>query len=329
MKKSPLIVLMIVLTFGLFADDAKVLPSGVIRLYAIPSYVHGTQQFDADGEKVDSVYDGFTFINVGGALEYGITDSVSAAVQWSPGANVYSKFDNNEYVTLNGLFELFAGAKIQILGSQGLIKNDAIRLAVAPGVMIPMAFGYNAAEEAGNYIANSTGTPTVSNIDPANSTLAFGARVYADNIVNKIFFINLYGEFIKYLPKDTAEDFTGVFTNTFREASSLPTYDTKNFGYELTTEIDFNFTKQLADGLSMSCGVPVGFNYSPEVTFDDADADSDKAKYKMYVNPDVSVLITSLPLPLEFQISYNVPLLGQNTMASNTLTAQVKAYIKF
>jgi hypothetical protein len=328
MKKLLFVILVSLLAFGLFADDAKVLPKSVIRLYAVPSYAFGSQSFDGDGEKIDYASGDYSFFNLGGAFEYGVTDWISAALQWAPGANLYSDFADFEQQHAEGPFELFAGAKIQIVGPAAPVQSDSIRFALAPGVMIPMNFSYDVAEEAANYVstltfigsAGAAGSLQDFNADPANSTLGLGGRFYLDYLATDFFFINLYSEFIKYLEKDADKDFA---------ASAAGSTLGVNYGFKLTSEMDFNFTKQINDGMSMSGGLPVGFVYNPETTYGDAEADSENASYTMYINPDVSVFVYSLPLPLEFQLSYKVPLMGQNSIASSTLTFQIKAYMKF
>ena len=325
MKKILLILLMFVLAFALFAEDAKVLPKGVIRAYVVPSYIFGSQEFDVNGDKVDSSDGNYTFFNLGGAVEFGVNDWITAAAQWAPGTNLYSDFSNNASQSANGAFELFVGAKFQLVGEKGLSQSDSIRFAVAPGVMIPMAFSYDAAAEALAYIqTNFFANPTDYNAAPARGAFGLGARIYADYIVNKMFFVNLYAEYIKFLAKDVADDLAGTVSNTFGT-----TYKEVNFGYQLTTEVEFNFTKPLAEGLSMSAGLPVGYEYSPEVVFDDATPASAEASYTVSVNPNASLFVTSLPLPLEFKASYWYPLMGQNALAKNVLTFQIKAYMKF
>lgn len=332
MKRFLLVLLVFMLAFGLFADDAKVLPKGIFRFYLAPSYASGSESFDADGEKVDfTTVNGeessYSFFNLGLALEYGVNDFISAAVQWAPGINLSSTFDGLDEQNSTGLFEIFAGAKIQIIGPMAPVENDMIRLAVAPGVMIPMAFGYDAEAELENMTATLTylgsggyfGEMTDFNADPANSAFGLGFRFYADYVINDMIFLNLYSEYIKYLEKDAENDLGGLAAGA----------DTVNYGYKLTGELDVNFSKPLTDGLILSGGLPVVYTTSPEVVYDDAEADSDNASYTLAVNPDVSLFVTSLPLPLEFKVSYKVPLMGQNDMAMNTLTAQVKAYFKF
>ena len=321
MKKALLVLVIASLAFAIFADDAKVLPARVIRTYLVPSYAFSTESFDAEGTKTDTA--DTSFFNLGAALEVGVTEWMSAAIQWAPGYNLTSSFEGADTQSANGAFELFAGAKIQILGDQGLVKNDKFRFAVAPGVMIPMNFGYDVTEELTNAVSGDY------NVDPANSVFAFGGRVYADYVVNRNFFVNLYGEFIKYTAKAAEDDFIASSTNAVLAAMSMPTYDEVNYGYKLTGEVDFNYDTPISDALLFSAGLPVVFTYSPEKVYDDAEADSANASYVLGINPSASVMVLSLPLPVEFQVSYKLPLMGQNASAMNTLTAQVKAYMRF
>ena len=314
MKKALLVVLILGLMFAAFADDAKVMPKGVIRVYVVPSYVSGTEMFNYDGEKVDFAYGDYSFFNLGAAVEFGINDWITGAVQWAPGMNLYSDFSSVPNQKAEGPFELFTGAKFQLVGPAAPVQNDMFRFAAAAGVMIPMAFSYDAMDE---LIAAGGGNEY--NIGVGTGALGIGARVYADYIINKMFFVNLYGEFIYFLEKDAEGDFLGTQSGA----------DTVNYGYKLTGETELQFSTPLAGGLSLSAGLPVTFVYEPQTVYNDNEADSDFAKYTLSLNPNASVFVTSLPLPLEFKISDRFPLMGQGTLASNTLSLQIKAYMKF
>lgn len=333
MKKILLVMLMLVLAVAIFADDAKVLPKGVIRAYVIPSYIFGSQEFDEDGKKIDVSNGDFKVFNLGAAVEYGVNDWITAALQWAPGTILYSDFSGNDQLSTDGAYELFVGAKLQFVGEKGLSQSDVIRFAVAPGIMVPMAFSYDAEEEAANLAATvvysmsggGAGSLEDYNVAPAKGAFGLGARIYADYIVNKMFFINLYAEYIKFLEKDAADDFYAEVDRII----NLKFHDTVNYGYSLTTEVEFNFTKPISEGLSMSAGLPFRYEYSPEPVYDDEDPDSANAKYILAVNPNASLFVTSLPLPLEFKASYSYPLIGQNEKAKNVLSFQLRAYMKF
>ena len=156
---------------------------------------------------------------------------------------------------------------------------------------------------------------TTIEIWPKTEKVSFQVFLSANNEIEDI---DLIINDVK-LEKDAENDFAGTLLGA----------DTVNYGYQLTTEVEFNFTKPLAEGLSLSAGLPVGFEYSPEVVYDDETADSENASYTLSVNPNASIFVTSLPLPLEFKVSYKYPIMGQNAMAKNVLTTQIKAYMKF
>jgi hypothetical protein len=153
MKKFLVVLILAALVLPAFADDASNLPAGVIRTRIVPTYATATQGFNADGEKVDLTYgsygtsDKVQFFNLGAAVEYGINDWLTAALQWAPGYNLWSdlgmeptnpaySFVENAVVT--GAYDLFAGAKFLILGDKGIVQNETMRFAAAAGVKIPM-----------------------------------------------------------------------------------------------------------------------------------------------------------------------------------------------
>ena len=124
MKKCLIIVWLLAIASLAIADDALVLPQGVMRTYFIGAYAFASQEWDADGDKVDitSAFGDTSYraLNLGGAVEFGILDWITAAVQWSPGWNVWSEFPNAgapaDTATVNVPADIFAGAKIQIIG---------------------------------------------------------------------------------------------------------------------------------------------------------------------------------------------------------------------
>ena len=82
MKKIILVLVLLALVMPAFADEATVLPAGVLRTYIVPVYSFATQQYDNDGEAVDLAFDlsglgagtlnvdKVSLFNLGGAIEY-------------------------------------------------------------------------------------------------------------------------------------------------------------------------------------------------------------------------------------------------------------------
>ncbi len=344
MKKLVLLLVMLALVMPAFADDAKVLPAGVLRTYIAPSYSFASEAFDADGEKVDLAGDQ-SFFNIGAAFEYGVNDWISAAIQWAPGYNVSSSFEDKDYQTANGIFEAFVGAKMQFVGPNAPSKSDKIRVAFAPGVMVPMAYGYDAEEEGGNaadhvVYAQTSGAlgsnTTEYNALPADNVFGFGGRFYADYVMNKSFYLNLYSEFKYFLPKngedDLEEQTAFQATSTLNSLNPLvpinPIADEINYGYELTLEIEPHYATMVADGIELSTGIPVTYVMTPAVEADDVERENTATKI-LKVSPSVSAFVQKFLLPMEVKLGYTYPIWGENSTALNTIVGQLKFYAKF
>ena len=319
MKKILVLMLLLAAASIVFADDALVLPKGVMRIYITSAYGFANAEFDGDGEKQDFTgYDGYKVVNLGGAVEYGVTDWMSAALQWAPGWNVWSKFEDpaaplNDEARINGPFDIFAGAKIQVLGERGLITNDTMRLAFAPGVVIPIP--YPDWEKQAENMADSDPW-IVSSVD--RHAWGFGARAYFDYVLNEMFYINLFSEFIHYLKTDYDDtDLWGPF-GTDAEIE---------YGYSLTLEVEPHLEKMIADGLRLGIAVPATLDISPETKEDGTGQDDES--YLFSLGPNVSLFLMNFVIPTELKLGFTFPLLGKNEDALNTIVFQIKTYLRF
>jgi hypothetical protein len=328
MKRILVLLLLLAVASLAVADDALVLPKGVLRTYITGAYGFVTSSYDADGEKVDAVdalpapiYEGYKIFNLGGAIEYGVTDWMSAAVQWAPGWNIWSEFDNpsilfDDNVRANGPFDVFAGAKIQVLGEKGLVANDMIRLAFAPGVKIAVPDPDWKAQADNRAAADPWIAKAVD-----KHAWGVGARAYFDYVINKMFYVNLYSEFIYYLKKD--------FDNTDLWPTPPLGVDAEiEYGYDLTLEAEPHFEMMLGDGLRLGIGVPGTLTMNPKEKRDGAEV-ADTDSYLFSVGPNVSLFLINFFIPTELKVGYTLPLLGKNADAMNTIVFQVKTYMKF
>jgi hypothetical protein len=318
MKKLLVAVLLLSFAALAFADDALVLPKGVIRVRATGAYTTATQEFDKDGEKTDLAGDEqLNMFNVGGAIEYGVVEGVNAAVQWIPGYVVYSQFKEADTAHLNGPFDLFIGAKLQFIGDQGLVqKDETMRLAAALGFVAPLP-GADFKKEAEN--AGAGDDFIAADVDRHQWGLGF--RGYFDYVINDMFYLNLYTEFIKYLKGD----------QKFLAFTPAPTVIKAevDYGYQLTLEFEPHFEMPIAEGFKFNAGLPVTYVTNPEVKMEGNGVD-DTASYSLNLRPYVSVFMTKILMPVEVEIGYLYPLAGKNVgYANSALTFQVKAYAKF
>ena len=323
MKKLLLLGLaLLLLGSALFADDAKVMPARIGRFYLAPNFSFANGAYNKDGDKQSFEDDGsIKVFNLGFALEYGITKWITGALQWAPGWTIWSDissaapagiqsaatgqittpFDGD--ITTNGVADLFLGAKIQIIGPAAPVQTDMFRLAIAPGLAIPLP-GPDFSDEVENAMKGDKAK--FSTMD--KHTLGAGGRFYFDYNIGKYFFINLYNETLFYpIKKDLNKDgpnlailketilttaydagYYGVLgpilagggTPTAAEMAAAKTtgdtyragtkaYTDKlegevNYKYRLTFEIEPALSMPLSDGaLVLGAGLPVNYVFSP------------------------------------------------------------------
>jgi hypothetical protein len=330
MKKAFFSLCLIALVLPLFADDALVMPAKVIRTYIVGAYADITKQYDSDGKSQDLSND-VTAINLGGAVEYGVNDWITGAVQWAPGYFVYSKISGDDKATLADAADLFVGAKLQIIGPKAPVQNESIRLAFAPGVKIPLS-SPDWAKQAQNYGSGDTylGMPA------DRHTLGIGGRAYFDYVLNDKVFLNLYSQFIFYPTAVKAVDASladYITVGMTRLATSDPSYDPSlKYGYDLTLEFEPHFNTMISDGLQFESGLPITLTMSPARSASNDTYDvysSEEASNLLTVGPNVSLFFQKTFLPLELKLGYSLPLMGKNESATNTVVLELKAYAKF
>ncbi|MDR2028012.1 MAG: hypothetical protein LBP93_00590 [Treponema sp.] len=311
-------------TLFVFAEDAKVMPARMGRVYLAPSFSFANKAWDAEGDKQD-LTDGnkaIKMFNLGFAVEYGIIDWITGAIQWAPGWNAWSDVDytlnmgplgNKELdANLKGFGDIFVGAKIQIIGADAPVKNSSVRLAIGPGVKIPLP-GPDFTEEQAKIMNDEA--VTVGKID--KHTFGFGARTYFDYVINDMFSVSAYNEFIYYPLKVKGKNH-GIGTPAEADVA---------YGFDLTFELEPHFDKTFGNGLLFHAGLPVNYKFTPDIKIDGTTQD-DSATQVLSLKPNASIFLTQLPLPLQFQLAYTVPLWGKNTNATNSLVFQIRAYFK-
>jgi hypothetical protein len=322
MKKILILLLLCAFVVPVFADDALVLPKGVMRFYIVPAFSMANDEFDENGDKIGEVEDieSIKLMTVGAAVEYGVTDWISVAVQWTPGWSVWSELEEGtlfEKGKLTGPFDIFAGAKVQLIGPKAPVANDTMRFCLAPGVKIPLPAGIDSLEEATKF--GTSEEFILTNTD--KHVLGLGGRAYFDYLLTEDFFINLYSELI-YYPTEANSDDGGA-----QEFLSYGPDAEIAYGYDLTLEVEPSFWPWVAEGMQLKLGVPVTYTASPEIEVDGVGQDD--ASYVLSVAPSVALFTTVLPMPIEVKASYSLPLMGKEAFATNTIIVQLKGFLKF
>src|SRR5271157_2970275 len=259
MKKTVILALLVCLALPVFADDALVLPAGVFRLTLVPSYDFVPGAYGSDGSYAAFPSGGNAMgttvkaFNGAAALEYGVNDWISAAVQWTPGWNITSSVDipGPSTVNVNGLYDAFVGAKIQIVGEKAPVASESIRFCTALGVTVPFG-SVNFQQQFTNFMNGSA--YTLANVDI--QTLGIGGRLYFDYVFSPAFFLNLYSQIIYYPGTVALKD-----TSLPGYVASLGGYNPNvGYGYHLTVEVEPHYIGNLSDGLQLQLSLP--FTYT-------------------------------------------------------------------
>jgi hypothetical protein len=337
-KLIVLIAVILSLSAALFAEDASTLPAKVGRFYIVPAYAFANDEFD-DGLGSHSIPDGsgsYKAFSLSFALEYGINDWISIAARWAPAWTTWSEVDLTDpsgglmppaaftgTEDVNGLSDLFVGAKVQIVGAKAPVKTHYVRLALAPGVKIPMP-----GHDFGDTVTDILQGKGVTVQDADKHAIGIGAQFYFDWIINKMFFINLFNETIFYPFK------TDIYSLDLALAAALggqPATPAETlYGYEVKCEIEGRFEKQLTRGLLFKAGIPFTWKYAPshDITskIDGSFLADAKSTSTLTVGPNVGVLLTGNAMPLEFVVQYNYPIVGKSAKAQHSVTLSAKVY---
>ena len=356
--KKLLILGLAILILGpaLFADDAMVMPGKVGRFYVAPTYSFAMGGYDSDGT-YEAFDDGsIKVFNLGFALEYGIVNWITAAIQWAPGWTAWSDIKaatGIKNTNINGFADIFAGAKFQIVGAKAPIKAEAVRFALAPGVKIPLP-GPDFEKELQKALAGEKAT--LNSMD--NHVFAAGGRAFFDFVINKNFFINLYNETIFYpFAQDLNKDgpmFYGIKAGMAQNpdiqaalgAGTPLIMDIKgevDYKYVTTFELEGVFSYPISKGIDFTAGLPLTYSFSPasEYSFDYPaaiaaagpmltpvlnDMLAAEASHILKVTPNIGFFFKTLPLPMEAKFQYGIPVWGKSTTASHNATFQLRAY---
>jgi hypothetical protein len=316
MKKLFALALLAAILLPAFADDALVLPARTLRLSIVPTYTTRTKNYDNDGKLIDITnHDSISTGNLGFALEYGLTNWISADVHWTPGLTVYSKVvsDVYKYENYNGIFDLFAGVKIQIVGEKAPVKNASFRLAMTPGLKIPMP-DPDWQEQYKNNLNHEDYTAQSLDLH----AWGVGGRLSFDYVLNKMFFFNLYSEYLYFFERKNANRMP---------APNATTYDFA-YGYSLTFEAEPHFEFMLGKDLRLGLSLPANYTMFPDYKVDGKTQD-DSAKCFLKLTPTASLFLMKSFIPLEFKAGYSMPLWGIQAEAFSSIILQIKAYIKF
>jgi hypothetical protein len=190
-----------------------------------------------------------------------------------------------------------------------------MRFAITPGIKIPLST-YDAAEERQNIIDSKDFKTARTD----RGAWGLGARFAYDYLVTPDFYINVYNQTSVFL--ETNQDY-GVDTSTLTAISDV---DVK-YGTEAIFEVEPNYTISSGNGIRTSFALPLTYTMTGETEID-GNGGNDES-WDLAVSPFVSVFFTQWALPMEFQLGYSTALSGESAKAGNTVSLQVKNYLRF
>jgi hypothetical protein len=100
------------------------------------------------------------------------------------------------------------------------------------------------------------------------------------------------------------------------------------FGYDLTFEFEVSVGSIPLDRnnkVLFGAGLPFNYKYSPGTAVGFTEATENTA---FTINPYASVFLTNLPLPIQLQLGYTIPVAGANSAARHVLVFQAKFFFK-
>jgi len=323
-----------------FADDAKVMPKRVGRLYIAPVLGFADTSFDHNGK--ETTFDKINFFNLGFALEYGIGDWITGAVQWTPGVTLSSDINGalpsslaipGLEANMNDAADLFVGAKFQIIGPKAPVVSQQFRTAIAAGILIPLTSGPDFSKEL-TAIGGGANKATLSSMD--NHSFGAGWRAYFDILLGKKFFINFYNETIFYLQKRDLIKYDVQHAGGYLQGNE-ELKGTINYQYRTTFEFEPVFETTIGPSVGFTAGLPVAFVHTPKYIYEyDSVVGQAMAGYagiqdgfshqSMKITPGVQVFFYKTPLPIELKAQYQMPLYVRNGKAQNNLIFQLRIY---
>ena len=320
MKKLGFLVIAMVLTVALFADDGEVLPQGVFRLTNLLYVNTYDKAFDEDFKSQDT--NKATVAGYGVALEYGLIDCLSLGLQWTPAYNFYSDVkvygDPNKKVTIAPLAGVFAGAKFQLLGEQGIAKSNHMRFAVTAGGFIPVP--YNAEDQITNSLEGKDF------VEPCDSVaFMIGARTDFDYIFPKFFDINVHTEFMRKLPVDADKDFAASYNNATVGAGIKEV----DYGFYYFVQLFPKCEVNLTNRISFNITTPLEYRYTSETKWDGEKAIDDYYSCSAKLAPGIYVNFLDAPLPFELEIDYEMNVAGRNVNNDKFFSITFTPYFSF
>ena len=318
-----------------YADDALMIPAGVLRISPGAGFGFTVAEYDDSWKRVEIPKEGGRLyeIAVGTSIGLGLTDWLTAVIEWTPGFNVWSTFDypagtdhpdypdppitDLENAKIIGPYVIYTTVKFQLVGRDAPIKFDPLRLVLAPVVKIPLPQPdwqkqADRMSDGDNYIYRMAD----------KHSFGAGARAYVDLILTKSFYVNLFGEFLL--------NFNAQFDDTALWGPVAGTSGSINYGGVQTAELEPHFETEVGGTLKLGIGLPVRYSVVGEDTMETGGGDWVEfyRKKLLSISPNVCLSFPEARVPVQMELAYKLPLIGSNVPARHTLSLLVSTDLK-
>ncbi|MDR2103896.1 MAG: hypothetical protein LBP42_07330 [Treponema sp.] len=323
-KALPLVLGLFCCFAPVFAESARVLPARSFRFETVPcftlaAYYYG---FDRKYARFQKNEGAFKTLNLGFSAALGITDWLTAALRWNPGWNIWSQkeqiLEPSHEILLTGFYDLLAEIKIQIAGPRGLFKMQGLRLALAPEIKIPLP-GPNYEEQAAKL---ERGEPIImENLD--RHIFGLGGRIYFDYLINNMFALTVLGEAIFYPPLLKLKD--AGLDEYLSAGPYIPADSMVRYMGDLNLKIGLHFEKALSRSLVFGAGLPLNYLMNCG-TWYYSYLKNKGTEFLLSLQPNISFFFFQLPIPVNLQFRYSLPLGGENQNAAHAFALSIKIY---
>ncbi|MDR2052613.1 MAG: hypothetical protein LBP80_04285 [Treponema sp.] len=288
---------------------------------------------------------------------------------WVAWSDVDMNLGNDSTVNANGVSDLFAGVAVQIVGQQAPVKNELFRFTLAPGAKIPFPgadaldeyekWKKGEAVTAANPDKHAFGVGGRAYLDFIPGILD---KHLVFNLYGEFIGYPLKSKVKNYsvAPILTQAQTLQAYYSTNEGQQALGTAyataggDTSNtaalqawaanyiydqaaeaaemdvsFGYDLTLEFEVSVSSIPLDRnqkLLFAAGLPFNYYYNPGPTIGSADPTKE---YVFTIKPYASLFLTNLPLPIQLELGYHIPVFGANSAARHVAVLQAKFFFAF
>lgn len=303
--------------------------------------------------------------SLGFAVEYGVLDWLTAAVQWWPGWVMWSDSDTKfegiyeGTVNNNGVTDIVTGIFVQIIGEKAPIRSDLFSLSLVPGFKMPLP-GPDSEEEVRRALSDPQATITGANAD--RHVFGLGTQMYFSYKATSWLNLGLFSEFDFYpmklkLSKAGAVDLYNAvgkeidangliyIGQAMADLGTIDPNDPRIFPTAATLAVDAVKDKEMEYGCDFkvqpsfgvafpikklglfAASLPLAFHYNPG---NKVEGLVDPTEFMLLaLNPGVTLMMLDLPLPIEIAASYNIPLWGKNSPALQVFALQVNLFFAF